>query len=304
MIITLTGNNGFALKRRLDELVGEFIKEYGELAVEKIDAEEADTQAILDALQSLPFLASRKMVVVRNLSTNKPAAEAIEQIISSAGEACDLVIYDPSPDKRTAYYKTLQKKTQLENYTELDSRGLVLWMVEEAKIQGGQLSPADANYLMERVGPSQAMLATELDKLLTYDQQITRANIDLLTEPAPQSKIFDLLDAAFGGSKSRALELYAEQRAQKVEPQAIIAMIAWQLELVALAAASRGRDVAEVAKAAGISPYPLQKARRLAAKLDERRLKELAATALEIDLKSKTTQLDLDEALKTYLVSI
>ena len=65
MIITLTGNNFYSLKKRLDELTVGFVKEHGELALERIDAEDAESRSVLDAVQSLPFLSARKLVVIR-----------------------------------------------------------------------------------------------------------------------------------------------------------------------------------------------------------------------------------------------
>ena len=304
MITTLTGNNFYLIKRRLDELVDSFTAEHGELAVQKIDAEEVEAPAILEAIQSLPFLASRKLVVLRNLSANKPAAEQIEQIIDSAGDGTDIIFHEPSPDKRTVFYKVLKSRTELQEYSELDVHGLAQWLSEEAKKLGGKISSADANYLVERVGPNQELLANELEKLLTYNPEILRQDIDALTVKNPQSKVFDLLDATFSGHKKRALELYGEQRAQKVEPQAIIAMMAWQLDLIALAMYGKGKDANKIAKDAGVSPYPVMKAQRLAAKLDERKLKQLVQEALEMDELGKTTPLDLDEALKTYIITI
>ena len=304
MIVTLTGSNFYLLKRRLDELVDKFMAEHGEMALQKIDAEETEAAAILEAVQSLPFLAERKLVVVRSLSANKAASGQIEQIISSAGDSTDLIFYEPAPDKRTVYYKVLKSQTQLEEFGELDPLGLANWLAAEAKNQGGQLSPGDANYLVERVGPNQEQLANELQKLLVYDPKVTRQNIDLLIVKTPQSKVFDLLDAAFGGNKKRALELYAEQRAQKVEPQAIMALIAWQLELIALAVYGKGKDANQIAHDAGLSPYPVTKAQRLAGKLDRQKLKDMVDMALKIDEQSKTTALDLDEALKTYIVTL
>lgn len=304
MKITLTGNNFYLIKRRLDELASNFIKEHGELAVDKIDAEEAEPAAILEAVQSLPFLASRKLVIIRNLSANKTAAEQIEQIIGSAGDGTDIIFYEPSPDKRTIFYKVLKSQTELEEYNQLDVHELSRWLVEEAKKLGGKISPVDANYLVERVGANQELLANELDKLLTYEPAISRDNIDRLTVKNPQSKVFDLLDAMFSNRKKQALELYDEQRTQKVEPQAIIAMMAWQLELIALTLYGKGKDANQIAKDAGVSPYPVQKAQRLAAKLDEAKLKQMVQQALIIDELGKTTPLDLDEALKTYIVTL
>lgn len=304
MIITLTGDNFYLIKRRLDELVNKFTAEHGELALERIDAEEAEPRAVLDAVQSLPFLASRKLVLVRNLSASKGAADQIEQILDAAGDGTDIIFYEPSPDKRTAVFKVLKSKTQLEEYNQLDTHSLAGWLADEAQKLGGELSRADANYLVERVGPNQELLANELDKLLTYQPQVTRENINRLTVKNPQSKVFDLLDAMFSGNKKRALELYDEQRIQKVEPQAIIAMMAWQLELITLAMYGRDRTAMQIAKDAGVSPYPVQKAQRLAAKLDETKLKEMVQQALIIDELGKSTPLDLDEALKTYIVTL
>jgi DNA polymerase III subunit delta len=304
MVITLTGGNFYALKRRLDELVGGFVKEHGELALERIDAEEAEPRAVLDAVQSLPFLASRKMVLVRGAAANKEISGQIEQIIDSAGDTTDMVFYEPAIDKRGVYFKVLKSRTQLEEFNELDNRALAAWLVADAKKQGGELSLADANYLVERVGTNQEQLASELEKLLIYDSKISRGNIDLLTQKTPQSKVFDLLDAAFGGDKRKALELYEEQRAQKVEPQAIIAMIGWQLKLLALAKTGGQRSAQQIAAQAGLSPWPVQKAQNLARKIDDNKLRQMVAEALEIDEKGKSTAIDLDEALKTYIVTL
>lgn len=304
MVITLTGSNFYLLKKRLDVLTGQFIKKHGELAIEKIDAEEAEPQAVLDAVQSLPFLASRKMVVVRNAGASKVLSGQIEQIIDSAGDTTDVIFYEPAPDKRQTYFKVLKSKTQLEEFNEMDAHGLAKWLSAEAKTQDGAMTLADANYLVERVGTNQQQLANELDKLITYEPKITRQNIDLLSEKTPQSKVFDLLDAAFAGDKERALELYSEQRAQKVEPQAIMAMMAWQLKLLALAKTGANKSSQQIAKDAGLSPYPVMKAQNLARKIDDNKLKDMVSDALEIDEKGKTTAIDLDEALKTYIVTL
>jgi DNA polymerase-3 subunit delta len=304
MIITLTGSNSFVLRRRLNELIDKFVKDHGDLALERIDAEEVEDQSILEAMQNLPFLATRKMVVVHELGQNKQAIEKIEQIIDATSEDTDLVLYEPITDKRTSYFKTLKAKTQLEEFNELDPRDLAQWTEQEAKNRGGQLSLSDANYLVERIGTDQLLVSNELDKLLAYHPKITRESIDLLTDPLPQSKVFDLLDAAFAGNKSRALKLYEEQRAQKIEPQAILAMSAWQLQLLTLTKFADGKSTTQIAKDMGMNPYPISKAARLTHKLSDNKLKEMTDFAFDIDLKSKTSAVDLDEALKTYITTL
>lgn len=304
MKVALTGSNHYLLKKRLDEITNAFIAEQNELALERKDAEETDFQSVLDAVQSLPFLSERKMLVLRGAGNNKDISGQIEQIIDAAGDTSDLIFYEPNIDKRSSFFKVLKSKTQLEEFNEMDARSLAKWLAAEAKKQHGSLTQADAEYLVERVGTDQQQLANELDKLITYESKVSRANIDLLTEKTPQSKVFDLLDAAFAGDKELALELYQDQRAQKVEPQAIMAMIAWQLKLLALAKLGVGKNSQQIARDAGLSPYPVMKAQNLARKIDDNKFRQMVADALDIDEKGKTKNIDLDEALKTYIVTL
>jgi len=304
MVVTLTGQNSFALRQRLNELVDKFVAKHGELALEKIDAEEANADAIIEAVLALPFLSTHKMVVVRNGSANKEFAERIEQTISSIPDDAEVVFYEPQIDKRTAYFKVLKKQTKFEELNNLDRLSLAKWLVAEAKKQGAKLGFAGANYMVERLGENQQLLFNELAKLALYDPEISKANIDLLTEPTPQSKVFDLLDAAFSGNKKRALALYEDQRAQKVEPQVIIGMIAWQLQLLALVKSANGASPDKIAKDTGMNPYPVRKAANLASKISNEQLLEMVDEALKIDIKGKTTPLDLDEALKTYITTL
>lgn len=304
MVVTLTGNNAHALSARLAGLVIEFAKKYGELAIERIDAEEAEGQAILDAVTNLPFLSEKKMVVVRNPSANKEAANNIEQIISSIHDGVELILVEPITDKRTLFYKILSSKTSMETFDELTPPELAEWLVDETKDQGGEIIKSDANYLIERLGQNQAQLANEIAKLITYEPKITRANIDLLTVKTPQGRVFDLLDAAFAGNKTRALELYAQQRAQKVEPQEIMSMLAWQLRLIAACALAGPKSSTDIAKDLGMSSFPVMKAQNLAKKINLSKLKELVFEATALDLRGKSASIELDEALKTYITTI
>lgn len=304
MVIALTGTNSYALKKRLDEIVGDFVRQYGDLAVERLDGAEADLERVIEAAQSLPFLASAKLVILREVSSSRQLADSIEQIIDSTNESTTLIITEQLPDKRTSFYKTLKSKSQFEEFNQLEPGQLTEWLVDQAKQAGYQLASAEAAYLVDRVGANQAVLASELEKLGLYELKITKENIDLLTEKSLQSKIFDLLDAAFSGSKKKALSLYDEQRAQQVEPQNILALVTWQLNILVLAKLGGARPAGEIAKHAGLSSYPVQKAQHLVSRITEDKLKEMVNQAMMIDYKSKQSAIDLNEALKTFLVSL
>lgn len=301
MITTLTGTNHFMLQQELQRRVGVFVTEHGDLALEKLDGEEVNFERISESLQSLPFLASKKMVVLKKPSACKQFAEHIEQTLDSVPGTTDVIIVEPKPDKRSIYYKTLTKKTQYKEFPELSEDELVRWLVMAAKDKGGSLHKTDATYLIQRLGTDQSLLAHELTKLLDYQSDVNRQTIDLLTEPVPQSTIFELLGAAFAGDKKRTLKLYDEQRRQKVEPPVILAMVAWQLHVLAIVKMAGTRSPATVASEAKLSPFVVNRSKALAQTLSLKRLKELVALALYTDIRLKSQPVDADEAL-TYLL--
>ena len=304
MIQTLAGTNTFLLKRELDAVVAAFLMEHGDLALERIDGQEAELAKIQEAITSLPFLASKKMVVLRAPSANKEFAEKIVQLLGNVSESIDVIIVEPKVDKRSTYYKFLKSKTAFQEFNELDQYALANWLVDTAKKQSGTLSSQDANYLVERVGTNQQALSNELEKLLLYSSTVTRQVIDDLTESAPQSTIFQLLEAVFAGNLHRALELYDEQRALKVEPAQIIAMIAWQLHVLAIIKAAGQQSADAIAKEAKLSPYVIRKSQGIARRLTLVKLKALIADLLLIDMRMKREAIDADEALQNYLLKL
>lgn len=304
MIITLTGTNSYLRQRELRRLVNEFVKANGDFALEKIDGEETEFLRINDAIQSLPMLANKKMVLVTSPGANKQFVEQIEEVIAKVPESTDLVIVEPKLDKRLSYYKTLKTQTDFKEYNELDETGLTQWLTEYVKSEGGSISSGDAKYLVERVGANQQLLSGEIDKILTYDSDISRSTIEKLTEPTPQSTIFELIDAAFAGNHKRTLKLYKEQRQMKVEPQQIIAMIAWQLNALAIVVSAGDRQANVIAKDAKMNPFVVRKTQTLAKKIGPRTLRKLAKDALELDESIKTENIVADDALIHYLISI
>ena len=304
MVTVLTGNNEFMLKSELNKLTADFMAEHGDLAVERLDGEEVEVDAVVDAVQSLPFLTSKKLVVLKSAGSNKPLTESVGKIIDATADSTELIIYEPSPDKRTQYYKALKKEKAFKEFGELDARNLTNWLIGFAKESGGTISYANSIYLVERAGADQLKLSNEVQKLIAYNPNITKENIELLTEQTLNSKIFDLIDSAFSGRAEKAIQIYDEQRILKVEPQQIIGMLTWQLTAIAQVKYGTDKPNQQIAKDSGLNPFVVQKSRALSDKINVTKLKKLISDLLKIDIESKTTPLDVDDALKHYILTM
>lgn len=304
MVVTLTGENSFGIGQALAQLADKFIAEHGDMALERVDCEEVDFGRIQESLSSLPFLATKKLIVLRSPDKQKRFLEEHEQLLGNLPKTTELIIVESKLDKRLSYYKYLKSKTVFREFPELDQNGLIKWLTDTAKDAGGSLSQSDARYLVERLGNNQQLAASELDKLLLYNPKITRDGVDLLTDPTPQSSIFQLLEAAFAGNSRRAVKLYAEQRAMKVEPQQIIAMLAWQLNILSIIKTAEDRNADDIAREARLSPFTVRKSQGIAGQLSVPELKNLVNDLLKIDINVKTTSIDADESLQHYLLKV
>ena len=304
MIITLAGSNDFLRGAELKKLLHKFVQDYGEAGVEKIQGDEIETGRLLDLIQAGNLFAPERLVIVKDLSANKLATEKLTDILASVGEGVDLILVESNLDMRTSYAKTLQKQTDFRKFEPMQEAQLAGWVVEEVKERGGSITRPVAAKLVDRVGGSQQLLSSELDKLLAHNATITAESVELLTEASPRSSIFDLLESAFAGKTSRMLALYREQRAQKVEPQAILSMIAWQLHALIVTKLGDKRSPQEIASMSKLSPYTVRNSQALARSLSVVQLQTLIDSVINLEITLKSKALNADDAVQALLLQI
>ncbi|MDQ3093626.1 MAG: DNA polymerase III subunit delta [bacterium] len=304
MVTIICGDNSWAVSKKSAELIQKFVQVHGSLALEEFEGEQTSSEQLKNALTSLPFLATNKLVVVRRLSENKELMDDIESLLPLSDDTTDLLIIEGSLDKRKNYYKLLKKQKGFQEQQSVSGPALTIWLVGEAKNKEAHITPSDAQYLIDRVGQDQSLLSNEVDKLAMYDKNITKDTINLLCEASPESTVFELLSAAFEGKSKTALLIYEQQRQQKVEAFAILNMMTWQLHQMALVKSCGLSNPNEIARSCGISPYSASKSLQLLRGRNIRNLLHTASSLIEIEYRTKTSSYDIDQALKTLIVSL
>ncbi|MCA9337819.1 DNA polymerase III subunit delta [Candidatus Saccharibacteria bacterium] len=303
MIYTLVGTNTHARDVALKARTSELTKQHKSLDIVRIDAADKGHEHIIDAISHVPMFEAHRLVIIRDFTSDKLLVMQLEKIALNIPETISVILIADKLDKRTEAYKLLRKLTK---YSEFNSaeKDPVGWLIAEAKSQGGELDRQTAQRLLDTVGTDQTLLANELAKLIAYAPTITTQTIALLCEPLPQSSTFQLLDAAFAGNGAKAQALYDDQRRQRVEPLAILAMVAWQLHILALVQASNGAPPDTIAKQARISPFVVTKAARAVRGMSATRLRKLIQQTLDLDIRLKTQSIDADAAMRHYLMTL
>jgi DNA polymerase-3 subunit delta len=303
MVISFIGDNGHAREQAAKEFTAGFVNLHGAVAVDKLAGEDIDIAVLTEAVSTVPFLSARRLVVVRDLGGNKDLAENIEAICKNVADTTDLIIVESHLDNRSKYLTNLKKVTEVREFTHLQGEELVAWVVEQAQKLKGQITRSVAIALIDRVGVNHQLLMNELAKLILFEPQITPETISQLTVRSPQSSVFAMLDAAFGGDTAKALKLYSEQRALGMEPIAILGMIVWQLHILNIVKSAGPINPNEIASEAKLSSFVVRKNLGTARRISSQKLEHLLDLTIETDKMLKQTSANDDDALQALIMA-
>lgn len=283
MITVLTGANNYAITEALRVKTSAF---HGD--VERFDGLELEPRQLPDIFAGVSLFSPERMVVVRGASTNRSLWSELEKWIEKVPRETDIVMVEPSPDKRTKTYKLLQKHADIREHGELAEPALVAWIQAVARQWGGKLTPDLARYMVSYIGHDQWRLSNELRKLLLSEKPITRELIAEITEPYPEATAFELLDAVFAGNQARVTELLDLLR-QREDPYQFFGLLSSQVAALLALVYAGVRRPDEVAKDMGVHPFVVKKLSSAARSLGKGRVERLVQQLAQADMKIKSS---------------
>lgn len=303
MIITLTGDNTYMAAQAERQLAAAFTAKHGANGIERVDGEELTAARLPDLLQGATLFAPVRLVILKNIAGNKAMHEPLVAALAKAAPETTLVVADSALDKRTKLYKFLKTNSDFKDFGMLDEQKLAAWVQQTAKTAGAELAKADAQYLVQRAGLDQWRLHNEIEKLASYQPQITRATIDDLVEANPQADAFAVLDATFAGDAKKCAQLLAVLKTAE-DPYKFFGLLASQTHALAVIAAAGARPADQIAKSAGLHPFVVRKTQPLASKLGAKRVAAIAKIVADCDWQLKSAGADPWQLVATALQKI
>ena len=184
------------------------------LNVERFQATETKPNRVLDSAQTLPFLGSRRLVVVSEAHLYK--ADQAAEFLPYLADPCPsttLVLTGSKLDARTKFAKSLKTAGKVHQFPKMYARQLAPWLQGRAGVRGKSLDSQAAAYLAELAGLGLGALDSELEKLALYVGKQKRITLDTVSQVLGGSRlysIFDFTDAVAAGGLTRALSCYAQ----------------------------------------------------------------------------------------------
>lgn len=290
MLYLVYGSNAYGVQRQVAGIIEVLGKESSAV---RVDGETAEYEALAERLvgQSL-FSLGDQVIIVRGLSKSKAVSERILELRTRVPEDTHVVFVEPEIDKRSSFFKTLKREATVHECKDLNERELASWLIGEASQLGGTIDMPTAQLLAQYVGVQQQRAASELEKLILYEPEVTRDAVEKMVEKTVQENIFELLDAVTRGEMEKSAQSVQKLLRARVEPIYILTMIAWQLHNIALVKSAGTMSASEIASKAKLAPFVVQKTQRITSKLSLAAIKEMIELTSKADLALKTSTVD------------
>lgn len=171
---------------------------------------ELDPAALSDALEALPMMAERRLVVIRDvLALKKEARARLDRHLRAPSTDTVLLLVVPAGAKPDA---ALIAGAESVEFKPLSDDALQKWIQHEVKGLKATISPAAISLLASLGGHDLAQLAGELHKLANYTNgaPIDEAAVAAVTGIRPGVTMADLLDLVAKREMLRAVAMVEE----------------------------------------------------------------------------------------------
>jgi DNA polymerase-3 subunit delta len=235
-IYAVLGSDEAEVKRVAAELAsnltppgaGDFGLEVIDGAADNVDQAEARVRSAIEAVQTLPFFGSTKVVWLKNVNflgdDQKARSAAVQSALEELSELVDsgfgpgitLLISATDLDKRRSFYKTLLRRADVQVFERLDSsRGgweeEALEMVQQrAKKRKLQFDDDALDLFVLLTGGDTRQIDNELEKVDTFLGKHREVHADLVRDLVPLSRagvIFELGNALAARDLQLSLKL-------------------------------------------------------------------------------------------------
>lgn len=301
------------------ETLGQLIAKLGdgqllEMNTSRFEGGKASLPALRDSCNTVPFLASVRLVICEEVLAKMPASIMKELVdyLPHLPNSTRLVFLESQ--KLPASHPVLQLAERVKNgyvkeFTPLAEHLLERWVVKRVVERGGQITILAARLLAESVNGDMRALANEVEKLVLYKLgkgAIEVVDVVALCPYAAEATVFDWVDAVGSRQSKRAGLLLQQKRNEGADPFYLFSMIVRQFRLLIQVKflMDKGLKAPAIATQLKMSGFVVNKLAQQGQRFSLEQLKQVYGHLLEMDMGVKTGKMDMDTGLDLFVAGI
>ncbi len=296
-----------ALRRLKDMVVGETGTD---MDMDVFEGPQASADAIIGAANTLPFLASKRLVVVRDVERLAADEQArLVEYVKDPAPTSVLVLVTQGLPKNTRLYKALEAAGAVAEYAAPTRRTLPQWVRTELKEHGRTIDADAVESLVRAVGSDLRRLATEIEKIVTYlgeRERVTRDDVEAIVEKTAPPSIFEFLDALGSRDAHRAIILLGRLLGSGEPVLGVHAMAVRHVRMLMSVKAldERGATFGEMMRELKVADWQLKNLIPQAGRFDRDELVEALKDAAEAERRMKTSQGDPRLVFERWVIGV
>jgi DNA polymerase-3 subunit delta len=222
LVYVIAGDDPSLVNAKYTEVIGRLVTpEERDAGLLVVDADKAVISEIYDELRTLPFLAKKRIVALRNadkfISANR---ESLERYFENPSPTGILVMTVSSWPGNTRLAKKLPNIGTFEEVESPKGQTLINRLIDYAReAHGKTLDYRTASLLVDLAGENLTRLYTEIDKLATYalnEKAITAAHAEALIGRNREFDAFEVIESCLqhktGPAIERLRKMFAEDK--------------------------------------------------------------------------------------------
>jgi DNA polymerase III subunit delta len=259
--------------------------------------DEAEPQTIVTAAQTLPWLGSQRVVLVRGAEALPRAADPVLVAYCKQPSPSSCVIFTAQrAEASRALFALLLKLPWAVRFRRLLARDLSAWIEQRLATRGCRITSEAAAALLEAVGNDLRLLANEIEKLVTFvgpQQAIGIESLMALTGDIRESSAFELARLLSTGDLAGAVRAWEKFASSGEYPGLALGALIhhvrqlWRIKLAQHAGTSPERLASEL----NIPPFTIRRLSTQAATLGPEQLCQWWDALLEADQTLKRSGL-------------
>lgn len=311
-VLLFEGEEEYLKRAALQALRNQFLPPgLEELNESLLDA--ADTDAIIAAAETMPFMADRRLVILRDhpaLTGRAEADEALIEYLSRVPSTSLLLFYcTQKPDGRKKLYSAVKKLNGIVTFSPLRDRELTSFVTEAFHSLGKECDERTAEYLIFISGSDATQLMQEIHKIASHDPLSSSIHPDEvrdLATPTVESTVFQMVDAVVSNQQNLALTLLRDQLRSGQDRVYILAMLLRQFRLMQhikiLQYEKRSRE--QIRAALNVPSFAAEQYSRQAAAYTGGQVKQAVRLCFDTEYAIKSGRLNAEGALEAVILKL
>ncbi|MBR1780415.1 MAG: DNA polymerase III subunit delta [Oscillospiraceae bacterium] len=197
------------------------------------DGKGLDLGELLDAMDALPMMSDRTLLVVNDFDLFGAAEGAKERLSAAFSDLpdylCLIFVYDVLEFKigRGKFQELVKKTGSIVEFAPLQRSDLMDWVRRRCRVLGKEIENGEIEYLIFLCGGLMTGLDSEIEKIASYakEKTITHADIAALADPVLEARVFDMTDAVSARDFVRALRVLSDLYGLNQHPIMILSIL-------------------------------------------------------------------------------